>query len=406
MRVSVPLLEYTHVQGPIAGIAEIGYLLQDLEDDLLSVVMELSTDGGATGKTFTSEVLFTGIKPGPKTLTWNTLEDMGNSIVQPVQLRFTAVDADTSEPAIVQFTVQNLLGDVDYDGWVGFSDVSGFSRAWYDNDLAWDIGPAGGELPVLQPVPDGRVDFEDLTVFVRLWYWSSAQRPAGKVSLETMGPSLDDWLSPLDVPSNRTVQHVVPAPPLLEAGALRLRWEFDPGLLSIVPADTGATDGMLRLSQRGESWIELQQTTLEKGKSLESHWKVRSFVDELEIEVRVEYEILDWKSQLLARGQLMQLVRSTKLPKTYALRSAVPNPFNPETTIRYEVPEAGRVILEAYNVTGQRVRVIQDEEHIPGYYQAIWDGRDQDQRPLGSGVYLVVMRAGRFRQVIKTLLLQ
>jgi outer membrane protein assembly factor BamB len=395
-----------NVSGVVAGQAEIGCELRDAEGDMLGLRVEFSTDGGNTWNTPSMETDLSTIEPGHQVFRWNTLEDLGNSVIQQVQFRFTAADADTGESAISQFTVQNLLGDADHDGWVGFSDVSSFSQAWHDNDLAWDIGPAGGEFPVLQPMPDSRVDFEDLTVFVRLWYWSSAQHPAGRIAVKAMGPALDNWLSPLEIPGNQTVHHVVPAPPLPEARALRLRWEIDPELLSIVPADTGAAGGMLRLSQQGEGWVELQQAMLEVGKKLESHWKVRILVDELEIDVQVEYEILDHKRQLLARGQLMQSVRSTRLPETFALRLAAPNPFNPETTIRYEVPEVSRVILEIYNVAGQRVRVLREEDHVPGYHQIIWDGQDQEQRPLGSGVYLVTMRAGGFRQVVKVLLLQ
>ena len=215
------------------------------------------------------------------------------------------------------------------------------------------------------------MDFEDLTVFVRLWYWSAAQQPASKVTFERTGPALDHWLPALDIPGGQVVQYVVPAPPLPEVGALRLRWEFDPELLTLAPADSGTVGGILRLSQQGDTWVEVQQAVLETGKILESYWKVHALVAGIEIEVPVEYEIRDWEGQLLAQGRLMQPVRSTKLPTTYALHLAVPNPFNPETTIRYEVADASRVLLAVYNMSGQRVRVLRDEKHAPGYYQVL-----------------------------------
>jgi FlgD Ig-like domain len=64
-----------------------------------------------------------------------------------------------------------------------------------------------------------------------------------------------------------------------------------------------------------------------------------------------------------------------------------PNPFNPETTIRYSVSTAGKTAIRIYSVSGALVRTLVDRYHAPGIYSARWDGRDGSGRTLASGVY-------------------
>ncbi|MDP8204245.1 MAG: C10 family peptidase [Candidatus Tenebribacter mawsonii] len=71
----------------------------------------------------------------------------------------------------------------------------------------------------------------------------------------------------------------------------------------------------------------------------------------------------------------------TSLDKNY------PNPFNPTTTIRYSLANDGDVELNVYNVKGQKVRTLVNENKNSGHYQAIWDGTDNSKKQVASGVY-------------------
>jgi len=64
-----------------------------------------------------------------------------------------------------------------------------------------------------------------------------------------------------------------------------------------------------------------------------------------------------------------------------------PNPFNPNTTICYALPQEIDVKLEIYNILGQRVRVLVDEHQEAGHKTMIWDGKDDDGRNVSSGIY-------------------
>lgn len=84
------------------------------------------------------------------------------------------------------------------------------------------------------------------------------------------------------------------------------------------------------------------------------------------------------------------------LPDRTALSQNMPNPFNPSTTIEYQISEAGQVRLAIYNLLGQEVRVLVDARTEAGHYTANWDGKDQLGRQVASGIYLYRLQAADF----------
>jgi hypothetical protein len=75
-------------------------------------------------------------------------------------------------------------------------------------------------------------------------------------------------------------------------------------------------------------------------------------------------------------------------PVRFELAQNAPNPFNPSTTIRYGVPDAGQVKLVISDVTGRHVRTLVDKQLDYGSHISVWDGRDASGRECGSGVYV------------------
>lgn len=90
------------------------------------------------------------------------------------------------------------------------------------------------------------------------------------------------------------------------------------------------------------------------------------------------------------------------------LDNAYPNPFNPETTIRYGVKERGRVSIKIYNVEGKLVRTLVDEVKVPqaGGFAARWDGRNESNETVASGVYFYRLKTRSFIQTRKMVLLK
>jgi len=81
-----------------------------------------------------------------------------------------------------------------------------------------------------------------------------------------------------------------------------------------------------------------------------------------------------------------------------------PNPFNPMTTLRFDLPVMGRARLEVYDVAGRRVRALLDADLPTGSHEAAWDGRDASGRGMASGSYFARLSAsGKVETVRMTL---
>ena len=94
-------------------------------------------------------------------------------------------------------------------------------------------------------------------------------------------------------------------------------------------------------------------------------------------------------------------------PTAFALGDNFPNPFNPTTAIRFELPREERVHLCVYDVSGRRVRKLIGGEHIPaGRVSVEWNGTDDTGRRVASGTYLYRLRAGAFDETRRMLLVK
>lgn len=102
-----------------------------------------------------------------------------------------------------------------------------------------------------------------------------------------------------------------------------------------------------------------------------------------------------------------------QIPVTFKLGQNYPNPFNPLTTIpftvigsQFIVHRPGHTSLVIYNILGQKVRTLVDEEKSPGNYQVIWDGKDQRGNEVSSGIYFYQLKAGNYKETRKMSLLR
>ncbi|MBI2504746.1 MAG: PD40 domain-containing protein [Candidatus Latescibacteria bacterium] len=94
------------------------------------------------------------------------------------------------------------------------------------------------------------------------------------------------------------------------------------------------------------------------------------------------------------------------LPPRFSLQPNYPNPFNPSTTLRYELDDLQEVRLSIYNVMGQEMWVLVDQARGPGRCEVEWGGRDALGHPVGAGIYLYRLQAGGSTQVRKMTLVK
>ena len=94
-------------------------------------------------------------------------------------------------------------------------------------------------------------------------------------------------------------------------------------------------------------------------------------------------------------------VPETKVPKEYFLEQNYPNPFNPVTTIRFSIPNFQRVVITVYNILGQRIYTLMDEEKSAGSYEVRFNAKG-----ISSGVYFYQLRMGDFVETKKMVLMR
>jgi hypothetical protein len=89
----------------------------------------------------------------------------------------------------------------------------------------------------------------------------------------------------------------------------------------------------------------------------------------------------------------LKLVGDGTLPVDFALNQNYPNPFNPTTSIRYALPVESKLTMDVFNVLGQRVRTLVNDNVAAGYHAIEWNGTNNAGQQLASGVYFVQMSA-------------
>jgi hypothetical protein len=93
-------------------------------------------------------------------------------------------------------------------------------------------------------------------------------------------------------------------------------------------------------------------------------------------------------------------------PAITKLNSNYPNPFNPETTISFSVSNDGPVNIDIYNIKGQKVKSLVNDNFKSGNYQIVWKGQDDNGRQVGSGMYFYKMKSGKYTATRKMILMK
>ena len=311
-----------------------------------------------------------------------------------------------------------LLGDYDYSGLVEFSDLLGFQQAWWDPSTygGRETGPAEGSAPNLKIQSDGAIDFEDLMVFVQMWNWSAGfvqndgwianARTAGEsgISIETtfqkkqLGNDIESLYLNIYVDS------------LLQVGAGEVLISYDPYSLEFKKASASQIGNWIVLASASEPGllrINLADfnTELPVGSAL-ANIEFRTLQDmETSISWQADLRTRSGESWGQGSGQT-DFSTVPPLPIEFALHQNFPNPFNPTTTIQYDLPEDSRIRLTVYDIQGREVSVISDGVQPAGFRSVIWNGKDAHGIPASAGMYFLRLDTPSFHDTRKMILLK
>ncbi len=94
-------------------------------------------------------------------------------------------------------------------------------------------------------------------------------------------------------------------------------------------------------------------------------------------------------------------------PAQYAtLNACYPNPFNPSTTISWDMPTPGQVEISVYNLKGQKVQTLTNQQYSKGKYQIVWNGKNSLQQSVSSGIYFIRLKQNEKNQTRKVILVK
>jgi len=96
------------------------------------------------------------------------------------------------------------------------------------------------------------------------------------------------------------------------------------------------------------------------------------------------------RSASLLNGQ-MRIDGRQLIPNILAIRQSYPNPFTDFATIEYDVPSAQNVVIRIFNIKGQTIKTLVNEDKNAGYYTVVWDGTNENGDEVSSGVYFCQM---------------
>lgn len=311
-----------------------------------------------------------------------------------------AASGDTTDNYRLAF-VTSWVGDFNRDLAVGGADLAMFAAAWTaPYDRYYEAGPASGAWPHPRVAVGTatKLDFEDVAGFI--YSWNRAD-----------GPKLDGPAKggPLVLRADAVSGLIsVDAAPGTAFAAIDAELDFDPAalsLLEIAPAALWIEPGKPRLflTRQGTGRAFVSAARWDAGEAAGALFTARfNAARSIQSEVVMGYTLYDARGQAAGSGRASLLWNAAPaLPLSFAMGRAAPNPAFRAAQLSYQLPRREQVRLEIYNIAGQRVVTLVNEQQPAGYYAPAWNLKDRDGRKVGGGVYFYKLTAGAYRAVGK-----
>ena len=319
------------------------------------------------------------------------------------------------------------------DDYVDIYDLMALGDHWHtrsgqgDWDTLFDISAPEGV-----GVKDGSVDIYDLLVFADNWHTGDgpvgtgggAPRLLASADPAQSSPQLTLDFDPADKKPGDQIAANVLLKGLMGLRSFRFVLSYDPRYVKPIKQDgQWAVEGeVLRNNDHqastffitdkeilgdGEERVDVSASILGEGESHQSEGILATFVFEMLKEGGRPPKLSDVLLRDAGNNLLTAVPCETRsIPKAFALFQNYPNPFNLETIIRFQLPTAGQVSLNIYDVLGRLVKTWVDERKEAGYYTIQWDGMDSEDRQVASGVYLYRIKTGSHVSTRKMILLK
>ena len=287
----------------------------------------------------------------------------------------------------------SYLGDFDIDGTIDIKDFNTFSGAWQSQDITYELGPVSGQVPFFTPEFDGIYDLKDGMAFYYMWHWDYNQ--LGKTLVNTklkQGNKIDI--------SHNTDRLTVKPPNGTRAAEIIIN--YPAGEMLILPKSISMEQGVnSRLSKidtvSGKILLHQIVSDEEIVFDLNSYLRKHS-------NLAISYQFVDQNNNTISSGFLDYELKP--IPGAFALKDNYPNPFNPSTTIRFDLPMDAMVNIIIYDITGREVARPLSTRKNAGYHSAVWNSKNFNGESVSAGIYFYQIQTKEFVRSKKMLLLK
>jgi hypothetical protein len=311
-------------------------------------------------------------------------------------------------------------GDIDADGDVeATGDITALSTVWglTSASVGWDanldVGPSVDRTRRGLRTPDDRINIEDLMMF-SMNYGNTDYDPY---------PRGDDELTPIrielltEIVENNLVVQVMLSENTGIVKGLNIPVQYGTGL-SLQSVELGGIwpEDSVVLYTNNQNVAEVSMTTLganslvlENGNVATLTFVIEGTVLDTELKHMIarnidnaEIEIINNPDPEPTGNEDLVIV----IPATNFLGNNYPNPFNPSTTFQFGLKQAQNVKITIYNVRGQVVKTLVNGMTPAGIHNIVWNGKDNNNRAIASGMYFYKMETNDYSKVKKTILLK
>jgi photosystem II stability/assembly factor-like uncharacterized protein/Mg-chelatase subunit ChlD len=308
----------------------------------------------------------------------------------------------------------SLLGDFDSDFDIDTRDFVLLSTYWKPvNNAIGDIGPAQGSVPFLTAAKDGLVNYEDLFVFTSMWNWYHATYKSNGTNVLAKSAQTMELRCVGNVDTPNSVFIEIQADQVVNLAMAHITLRFDARRLEYKNAQAGAllAEGDAVVAFFAEcnetNTIELTMARLASagGKACVSGSGPVAVLEfmrkgpEATTVYLADVDLRDGANARLLAGTAAELVvPEADIPTDFSLEQNFPNPFNSTTQIQFSLPLQSEVKLQVFNLLGQPVRMLLDRRIEPGIHRVVWDGKNDQDVTVVSGIYILRMETSTFRQ--------
>ena len=283
-----------------------------------------------------------------------------------------------------------LWGDLNNDRDLTVEDILQFNRLWPDIDL----GPFKGLPPHIRPRIDGQANLTDLTSFAKMWQWryfnlsfdtlDNAYRTHGGLSLEGRGSNIT-----FSIPENTSMAEILIGNSSLNVEKMNI---IKPKHSTFLFKSVDTLDQMVQFSLADN--IGLDSSLVMVISDHQPHI----------LSATIQYRFMDNMGNTIFSG--INNFSVDLLPENFLVHDNYPNPFNPITTIRYELNVKENVKIKLIDIMGRTIKTDFYNGMLPGRHTYVWNGTNDYGKAVSTGIYFIQIDAGRESAMKKMLLLK